>query len=136
MTDTAFDAAEKSESLVPLGLSLGTWCAYRQPSAIKRRVCHVGRLGERLRRIDAKEAGERKWRKTIPIAVALGGTRRTSARTLIEIIDADYQLPFTFDGSIEKITLDINHSKLSEADIKQLEAAMKSHELASISTLF
>jgi hypothetical protein len=36
------------------------------------------------------------------------------------------QVPFTFDGKIKKITLDINRPKLSDEDIRKLEEARKS----------
>jgi hypothetical protein len=35
-------------------------------------------------------------------------------------------VPFAFNGTIEKITLDINRPKLSEDDIKKLKEAVAS----------
>jgi hypothetical protein len=37
--------------------------------------------------------------------------------------DADYQIPFTFTGKIDRITLSLDRPKLSPADIQRLRAA-------------
>jgi len=40
------------------------------------------------------------------------------------VVDEDYQPPFRFTGKLEKLTLTIDRPKLSEEDIKKLQAAM------------
>ena len=37
--------------------------------------------------------------------------------------DNDYQIPFTFTGKINKITVALDRPKLSPADVKKLEEA-------------
>ena len=43
--------------------------------------------------------------------------------TLTGVNDADYQPPFTFTGTLNKLTLTVDRPQLSEADIKSLQAA-------------
>ena len=45
--------------------------------------------------------------------------------TLTGINDEDYQLPFTFTGKLNKVTLSIDRPQLTPQDIKKLEAAEK-----------
>jgi hypothetical protein len=68
----------------------------------------------------------KKMEKTIPITLVWDESQDFGSDTLTGVIDADYPVSFTFNGKIEKITLDINRPKLSEEDIKKLEVAMKS----------
>ena len=39
--------------------------------------------------------------------------------------DADYQIPFTFTGKLNKITLTLDRPQLSHEDIKKLQAAQR-----------
>jgi arylsulfatase len=45
--------------------------------------------------------------------------------TLTGVNDADYQPPFRFTGKLNKLTLKLDRPQLSPADIKSLEAAMR-----------
>jgi hypothetical protein len=64
--------------------------------------------------------------KTIPITLAWDESQDIGSDTLTGVNDADYKVPFAFNGTIEKITLDINRPKLSEDDIKKLKEAVAS----------
>ena len=63
--------------------------------------------------------------KTIPITLAWDESQDIGSDTETGVDDADYQPPFTFNGKIVKITLDINRPQLSPDDIKKLEEVQK-----------
>ena len=44
--------------------------------------------------------------------------------------DAGYEMPFTFTGKINKITLTIDRPKLSPEDIKKLEEARRNNKVS------
>jgi arylsulfatase len=46
------------------------------------------------------------------------------ADTGTPVADQDYQPPFRFTGTLEKLTLTIDRPKLSPEDIEKLQAAM------------
>ncbi len=46
------------------------------------------------------------------------------------VADQDYKTPFRFTGTLEKLTLTIDRPKLSEEDIKKLQAAMHNNPAA------
>jgi hypothetical protein len=85
----------------------------------------VGRPGEGIMRVDGKEVARKKMEKTIPITLAWDESQDIGSDTLTGVNDADYQVPFTFNGKIVKITLDINRPKLSPDDIKKLEEGQR-----------
>ena len=44
--------------------------------------------------------------------------------------DKDYQVPFTFTGKLNKLTLTIDRPKLTPEDIKKLEAAQRNNKVS------
>jgi hypothetical protein len=89
----------------------------------------VGKPGEGIMRVDGKEVARKKMEKTIPITLAWDESQDIGSDTETGVNDADYQPPFTFDGKIVKITLDINRPQLSPEDIKKLEEGQrKAHD--------
>ncbi len=97
------------------GLGFGTF-AYNNLSG-------VGRSAEGVLIVDGKEVDRKKMERTIPITLAWDESQDIGMDTLTGVNDADYQVPFRFDGKIEKITLDITRPQLSPEDIMKLEAA-------------
>ncbi|WP_232829447.1 arylsulfatase [Tropicimonas sp. IMCC34043] len=83
----------------------------------------VGRGAEGVMRVDGKEVARQKMEHTIPITLAWDESQDIGSDTLTGVNDADYQVPFAFNGTIDKITLDITRPKLSPEDIQKLEAA-------------
>jgi arylsulfatase len=81
----------------------------------------VGRSAEGVMRVDGKEVARQKMEHTIPITLAWDESQDIGSDTETGVNDADYQVPFTFDGKIVKITLDIDRPELSKADIMKLE---------------
>ncbi len=81
----------------------------------------VGRPGEGIMRIDGKEVARKKMEKTIPITLAWDESQDIGSDTLTGVNDADYMVPFTFTGKIDRITLDINRPQLTPDDIQTLK---------------
>ena len=86
----------------------------------------VGRPGEGILLVDGKEVARHKMESTIPITLAWDESQDIGSDTETGVDDDDYQPPFTFNGKINKITLDIDRPKLSDEDIRKLEDARQS----------
>jgi arylsulfatase len=97
------------------GLGFGTF-AYNSLSG-------VGRSAEGIMYVYGKEVARQKMDHTIPITLAWDESQDIGSDTLTGVNDADYQVPFAFNGTIDKITLDIERPQLSQEDIQKLEAA-------------
>ncbi|WP_370877453.1 arylsulfatase [Kaistia geumhonensis] len=83
----------------------------------------VGQAAEGVLKVDGKEVARQKMAHTIPITLAWDESQDIGSDTLTGVDDADYESPFVFDGTIHKITLDIDRPQLSKEDIQKLEAA-------------
>lgn len=49
------------------------------------------------------------------------------ADTGTPVDDKDYQIPFTFTGKLNKLTLTIDRPQLTPADIRKLQAAQRNN---------
>jgi arylsulfatase len=85
----------------------------------------VGRGGVGQLKVDGKVVAEQKMVKTLPFTLAWDESLDIGSDTLSGVNDADYQVPFTFTGKLNKVTLKIDRPQLSKADIEKLEAAQK-----------
>jgi hypothetical protein len=63
------------------------------------------------------------------MAAIPGDSYRIGSDTLTGVNDADYRPPFRFTGKLNKLTLKLDRPQLSPADIKKLEAAMRTKAL-------
>ena len=59
---------------------------------------------------------------TIPLAMPLDETFDIGSKTRTPVDDRDYQVPFTFTGKLNKLTIKLDRPKLTPADIKKLQA--------------
>ncbi len=83
----------------------------------------VGRPAEGVLKVDGVEVARQKMARTIPITLAWDESQDIGSDTETGVDDADYAPPFTFDGKIDKITLDIQRPQLTPEDIKMLKSA-------------
>jgi len=83
-------------------------------------ISGIGRGGTGTLTIDGNVADEQKMEHTIPIILQFDESLDVGSDTLTGVDDRDYQPPFTFTGTINKITLTIDRPKLSPEDIKRL----------------
>ena len=74
-------------------------------------------------KVDGKEVATQKMERTIPLILQWDENFDIGADTGTPVDDEDYQVPFTFTGKINKMTLTIDRPKLSPEDEKKLMQA-------------
>ena len=103
------------------GLGLGT-LAFNNVSGI-------GRGGTGVLKVDGQEVARQTMEHTIPLIMQWDENFDIGADTGTAVSD-DYQVPFKFNGTIDKLTLTIDRPKLSPADIEKLKAATRNNRAA------
>ncbi len=98
------------------GLGIGT-LAFNNMSGL-------GRGGEGVLKVDGKEVARQTMERSIPLILQWDENFDVGADTLTGVDDRDYQPPFAFNGTIDKLTIKIDRPKLSPEDIKKLQAAV------------
>jgi arylsulfatase A-like enzyme len=88
----------------------------------------LARPGTGTLKVDGKVVDTKKMPKTIPMILQWDESFDIGSDTLTGVNDADYQPPFTLTAKLNKLTLKIDRPKLSEADIKKLEGAMRENK--------
>jgi arylsulfatase len=101
------------------GLGMGT-LAFNSMSGI-------GRSGTGTLKVDGKAVAEQKMERTIPLILAWDENLDVGSDTGTPVDDQDYQTPFAFTGTIDKITLTIDRPKLTPEDEKKLMAAERNN---------
>jgi arylsulfatase A-like enzyme len=98
------------------GLGMGT-LAFNSMSGL-------GRGGTGVLKVDGQEVARQTMARTIPLILQWDENFDVGADTLTGVDDRDYQPPFAFNGTLDKLTITIDRPQLSPEDIKKLEAAM------------
>jgi arylsulfatase len=101
------------------GLGMGT-LAFNSMSGI-------GRSGTGTLKVDGKAVAEQKMERTIPLILAWDENLDVGSDTGTPVDDQDYQTPLAFTGTIDKITLTIDRTKLTPEDEKKLMAAERNN---------
>lgn len=83
----------------------------------------IGRSGTGTLSVDGKVVVTRRMEHTIPFILAWDENLDVGSDTGTPVDDADYQVPFRFNGTIGRITLAIDRPKLTPDDIARLSAA-------------
>jgi arylsulfatase len=104
------------------GLGLGT-LAFNNFSGI-------GRGGTGVLKVDGTEVATQKMERTLPLILQWDENFDVGADTGTPVAE-DYQLPFTFTGKLNKLTLVIDRPKLSPADEKRLTEEARRNNRAS-----
>jgi arylsulfatase len=99
------------------GLGFGT-LAFNSPSGI-------GQGGTGTLKVDGNVVAEQKMARSVPLILQWDENLDVGSDTGTPVADEDYEVPFAFDGTLEKVTLRLEHPVLTDADKKQLEAAMR-----------
>ncbi|HXY54735.1 MAG TPA: arylsulfatase, partial [Nitrospirota bacterium] len=81
----------------------------------------IGQGGTGVLKVDGKDVATQKMEHTLPFIMQWDESLDIGSDTGTPVNDADYQVPFAFNGKIDKITLTIDRPKLSPEDIKKLE---------------
>jgi arylsulfatase A-like enzyme len=93
-------------------------------------VSGIGRGGTGVLKVDGKEVARQTMEHTIPLIMQWDENFDIGADTGTPVDDHDYQVPFKFTGTLDKLTLKIDRPKLSPADIEKLKAATRNNRAA------
>ena len=85
----------------------------------------IGRPGTGTLKVDGKTVDSKKMEKTLPIILQWDESFDIGSDTLTGVNDADYTPPFPLTAKLDKLTIKVDRPKLSPADIKKLQAAMR-----------
>ncbi|MBL0142354.1 MAG: sulfatase-like hydrolase/transferase [Betaproteobacteria bacterium] len=88
----------------------------------------VGRPGTGTLKVDGKVVATRTMPKTLPMILQWDESFDIGSDTLTGVNDADYKPPFTLTARLDKLTVKLDRPQLSPADIKKMEAAMKTKD--------
>ena len=80
----------------------------------------IGRSGTGVLKVDGKAVATQTMERTIPLILQWDENLDVGSDTLTGVDDKDYQVPFAFTGTIDKITLTVDRPKLTPADEKRL----------------
>jgi arylsulfatase len=92
-------------------------------------VSGIGRGGTGSLKVDGKEVASKTMEHTIPLIMQWDENFDIGADTGTPVSD-DYQVPFKFTGTLNKLTLQIDRPKLSPADIEKLKEATRNNRAA------
>jgi arylsulfatase len=101
------------------GLGMGT-LAFNNMSGI-------GQGGTGVLKVDGKAVATQAMEHTLPLILQWDENFDVGAGTGTPVDDQDYQVPFTFTGKLDKLTLTIDRPQLSPADIQKLETATRNN---------
>ena len=91
----------------------------------------IGQSGLGELKVDGKVVESKKMKRTLPLILQWDETFDIGSDTGTPVDDNDYQIPFTFTGKIEKITLTLDPPKLSEAETRLLQQEGQRNNKAS-----
>src|SRR5664280_1044155 len=101
------------------GLGMGT-LAFNNMSGI-------GQGGTGVLKIDGKAVATQTMEHTLPLILQWDENFDVGADTGTPVDDQDYQVPFTFTGKLDKLTLTIDRPQLTPADIQKLQQAERNN---------
>ncbi|TFG46413.1 MAG: arylsulfatase [Gemmatimonadales bacterium] len=84
----------------------------------------VGQGGTGTLKVDGKVVATKKMAKTMPMILQWDESFDIGSDTETGVYDTDYTPPFTFTGTLHKLTLKLDRPQLSPADIQKLQEAM------------
>jgi hypothetical protein len=83
----------------------------------------TGRPGTGTLKVDGKVVNTQTMERTIPLIFAVDETFDIGSDTGSSIDESEYQVPFNFTGTIDKLTISVDHPKLTPEDIQKLKQA-------------
>ncbi|HME32983.1 MAG TPA: hypothetical protein VKG65_09555, partial [Terriglobales bacterium] len=101
------------------GLGMGT-LAFNNMSGI-------GQGGTGVLKVDGTVVSTQQMEHSLPLILQWDENFDVGADTGTPVDDQDYQVPFTFTGKLNKLTLTIDRPELSPADIQKLQAAQRNN---------
>ena len=73
--------------------------------------------------MDGKVVATQTMERTIPLIFTVDETFDIGSDTGSPIDDQDYEVPFNFTGTIDKLTIALDRPKLTPEDVKKLKEA-------------
>jgi arylsulfatase len=83
----------------------------------------IGRSGTGTLSVDGMVVATQKMERTVPLILPIDETFDIGSKTGTPVDDRDYQIPFTFTGKINRLTVSVEPPKLTPEDVKKLEEA-------------
>jgi arylsulfatase len=83
----------------------------------------IGRSGTGTLSVDGMVVATQKMERTVPLILPIDETFDIGSKTGTPVDDRDYQIPFTFTGQINRLTVSVEPPKLTPEDVKKLEEA-------------
>ena len=77
-------------------------------------------------KVDGNAVATRTVDRTVPIITTIDETFDVGSDTGTPVDDTDYQVPFSFTGKIDKLTITVEPPQLTPEDIKKLEEGERS----------
>ena len=99
------------------GLGFGTLAFYN--------LSGIGRPAIGILSVDGKVVATKKMENTVPLALPFDETFDIGSKTGSPVDDRDYQVPFTFTGKLNKLTISVEPPKLTPEDEKKLSEASR-----------
>ncbi len=91
----------------------------------------IGRNGTGVLKVDGQQVAAQKMERTLSLIMQWDETFDIGSDTGTSVDDQDYQIPFAFNGKLNKLTLKIDRPQLTPADIKLLEQEGQRNNRAS-----
>jgi Sulfatase len=85
----------------------------------------AGKGGTGVLSVDGKEVASKKMPNSIPFMMSFDETFDVGVDTRTGVDDNDYKVPFRFTGQLNKLTIKLGPSQLTEADKKAKEDAIR-----------
>ncbi len=89
-------------------------------------ISGIGRPGTGTFKVDGKIVSTQRLERTVPLTLPWDETFDIGSDTGTPVNDQDYQVPFKFTGKIDKLTISVEHPKLTPADVEKLRSAAAS----------
>jgi len=90
----------------------------------------LGRPGTGTLKVDGKTVDTKEMPKTLPMILQWDESFDVGSDTLTGVNDTDYKPPFPLTAKLNKLTIKVDRPKLSPADIKKLESAMRNNKMS------
>jgi len=86
-------------------------------------ISGIGRPGTGTFKVDGKEVATQTVDRTIPLMLPIDETFDIGSDTGTPVDDQDYQVPFAFTGTVDKLTIEVDRPKLTPEDLQKLKDA-------------
>jgi hypothetical protein len=91
----------------------------------------IGRPGTGTLTVDGKIVSTQTVKQTVPLILPVDETFDIGSKTGTPVDDHDYQVPFTFTGKLNKLTISVEPPKLTPDDEKKLADAYRAAQDAN-----